>query len=66
MIATVLAEGQYQRVALARMNMAFGQQRRTRGVSPGALPQATVIGGLRPNRFLGCGHWPALGAIAIA
>ncbi len=56
-----VAEGQHQRVAAARMNMAFGQQRHTRGVSPGALPQATVIGGLRPNRFLGCGHWPELG-----
>ena len=61
MIATVLAEGQHQRVTVARMNMAFGQKRHTRGASPGALPQATVIGGLRPNRFLGCGHWPALG-----
>ncbi len=33
------------------MNMAFSQQRHTRGASPGALPQATVIGGLWPNRF---------------
>ncbi len=61
MIATVLAEGQHQRVTVAQMNMAFGQKRHARGASPGALPQATVGGGLRPNRFLGCGHWPALG-----
>ena len=51
MIATVLAEGQHQRVTAAWMNLACGQQRHTRGVSPGALPQATVSGGLRPNRF---------------
>ena len=51
MIATVLAEGQHQRVTAARMNMAFGQKRHTRSASPGASPQATVIGGLRPNRF---------------
>ena len=50
----------------ARMNMAFGQKRHARGASPGVLPQATVIGGLRPNRFLGCGRWPALSGIVIA
>ncbi len=55
MIATVLAEGQHQRVTVAQVNMAFSQKRHVRGVSPGALPQATVSGGLRPNRFLGCG-----------
>ena len=60
MTETVLAEGQHHRIAAARMNMAFGQQRHTRGASPGALPQATVIRGLRPNRFLGCGRQPAL------
>ncbi len=56
MITSVLAEGQHQRVTVAQMNMACGQQRHTRGASPGALPQATVSGGLRPNRFLGCGR----------
>ncbi len=61
MTETVLAEGQHHRIAAARMNMAVGQQRHARGASPGALPQATVSGGLRPNRLLGCGHWPALG-----
>ena len=66
MIATVLAEGQHQRVTVAQMNMAFGQQGHARGASPGALPQATVSGGLRPNRFLGCGRWPALSGIVIA
>ncbi len=39
MIATVLAEGQHQRVTSAWMNMAFGQQRHARrlpwGVAPG-------------------------------
>ncbi len=54
MITTVLAEGQHQRATAAQMNMAFGQKRHARGASPGASPQATVIGGLRPNRFLGC------------
>ncbi len=34
MIATVLAEGQHQRVTPARMNMAFGQQRQTRSAGP--------------------------------
>ncbi len=53
MIATVLAEGQHQRVTAARMNMACGQKRQARGAIPGALPQATVIGGLRPNRIRG-------------
>ncbi len=56
MITTVLAEGQHQRVTATQMNMAFGQTRHARGASPGALPQATVIRGLRPNRFLGCGR----------
>ncbi len=56
MIATVLAEGDHQRVTVAWMNMAFGQERHAHRASPGALPQATVIGGLRPNRFLGCWH----------
>ncbi len=35
------------------MNMAFGQKRLARGASPGALPQATVSGGLRPNSISG-------------
>ncbi len=39
MIATVLAEGQHQRVTAVRMNMAFGQKRHARrqpwGVAPG-------------------------------
>ncbi len=56
MTETVLAEGQPHRIAAARMNMAFGQKRHTRGARPGALPQATVIEGLRPNRFSGCGR----------
>ncbi len=53
MIATVLAEGQRQRVTSVRMNRAFGQKRLARGTSPETLPQATVIGGLRANRISG-------------
>ncbi len=53
MIATVLAEGHHQRATAARMNRAFGQKRLARGASPGALPQATVSGGLRSNRISG-------------
>ena len=54
MTATVLAEGQHQRVTAARMNMAFGQKGHARrqpwGVAPGygdRRPSAKQILGLR-------------------
>ena len=54
MTATVLAEGQHQRVTAAPMNMAFGQKicarRQSWGVAPGhgdRRPAAKQIPGLR-------------------